>query len=130
VLYLASPYTHRRALIREQRYQIAVLETGRLMRAGHIIYSPIVHSHPIAVTCGLPDDWGYWRRVNSDILRRAAGLLVLGLEGWERSTGIEGEIAIAQHLGLPVAVIAVGDDPPEEFVAAAYPETHPELCAP
>ncbi len=47
MIYLASPYTHVDAAVRESRFDAACLAMSTLMRAGLSVYSPIVHSHPL-----------------------------------------------------------------------------------
>ncbi len=44
MIYLASPYTHVDAAVRESRFDAACLATSTLMRAGLTVYAPIVHS--------------------------------------------------------------------------------------
>ena len=48
-IYLAGPYSHKDPLIREQRFKMLNKYAAHLMRQGHIVYSPISMSHPIAV---------------------------------------------------------------------------------
>ena len=59
MIYLASPYSHPDATVREARFQAACRATASLIRAGHEVFSPIAHSHPLAAF-GLPTDWSFW----------------------------------------------------------------------
>lgn len=67
MIYLASPYSDPDPAVREQRYEAACAATVAMLRAGHVVFSPIVHSHPL-VAYGLPTDWAFWQRVNGDHL--------------------------------------------------------------
>lgn len=97
-IYLASPYTHEDPKIMELRYEAAAEKAGELMGEGHIVYSPITHCHPIAVKCGLPRDFAYWKRHAKSFILWADELWILRIPGWSISIGIGQEILIAQKL--------------------------------
>ena len=59
MIYLACPYSHPDNNVREHRFKMANRAAAKLMGEGHIIYSPISHTHPIAVEGDLPLDWAY-----------------------------------------------------------------------
>lgn len=88
--------------IMQERFELACEAAGKLMSRGEVVISAIAHSHPIAVRVGLPKDWEYWKRFDTEILSKCGRLLVLKLEGWQESKGVAEEIKIAQELGLPV----------------------------
>lgn len=117
MIYLASPYTHPDPAVREQRYRAACRVTASLIEAGDIVFSPIVHSHPMA-DYGLPSTWGFWRRQDQAFLERCDEVVVLTLDGWGESAGVQGEIGIAHELGKPVrylcpaTVLKDGQDTP------------------
>ena len=101
MIYLASPYSHPDSQIRRQRFRDACIATARLIRAGHIVFSPIVHGHPIA-EYGLPTDWRFWEPFDRAYLQRCDEVVVLMLDGWQESEGVQAEIRIAGELGKPV----------------------------
>ena len=107
LIYLASPYSHPDPAMRELRYKQACEVAALLMRDGHLVYSPIVHSHPLTAY-GLPADWDYWRRLDEEMLRRCDALAVLRLPGWEQSVGVQAELALARELGLKISPIIPG----------------------
>lgn len=102
MIYLACPYSHPDSNVREYRFMKANQMAARLMRAGHIVYSPISHTHPIAVDGGLPLDWVYWQSVDEFYIRLCERVIVLMLTGWESSKGVQAEIEIARALDKPV----------------------------
>jgi len=71
------------------------------MRVGHTIFAPICHSHPIA-RFGLPTDWSFWERQDREHLARCDEVVVLLLDGWRESRGVQAEIRLAENLGKPV----------------------------
>lgn len=101
MLYLASPYSHPEAAIREQRFRDVCRATAELMKRGENVFSPIVHSHPLVVY-GLPNTWKFWQRVDREYLEHCEKLVVLMLDGWRESIGVQAEIAIAGELQLPI----------------------------
>lgn len=105
MIYLASPYSHSEAVVREQRLRAACHATAQLIAAGHIVFSPIVHGHPL-VHHGLPTDWLFWERFDRDYLVRCNEVVVLMLDGWRESVGVAAEIRIAAELGKPVRYLA------------------------
>ena len=105
MIYLASPYSHPNSDVREHRYRKACRATVSLLRSGHVVYSPIVHSHPL-VKHGLPTDWAFWQQTDRELLRRCDEVIVLTLVGWRESIGVAAEIALARELGKPVRYAA------------------------
>jgi nucleoside 2-deoxyribosyltransferase len=101
VIYLASPYSHPDPAIREQRFQAGCQAAAALLRAGHIVFSPVIHSH-VLVAHGLPSDWEFWKHVDREHLERCDEVVVLMLDGWEESVGVAAEIRIARELGKRV----------------------------
>jgi hypothetical protein len=100
-IYLASPYSHPDPGIREQRFEAACLATAELVRRGTVVFSPIVHGHPL-VRFGLPTTWEYWSRFDHEYLRRCDRMIVLMLDSWQDSRGVQAEISLARELGLPI----------------------------
>ena len=102
MIYLACPYSHPNKDVREYRFRHANRAAAKLMREGHIIYSPISHTHPIAMEGGLPLDWAYWQSADEFYIRLCEKVIVLMLTGWKSSKGVQAEIEIARALDKPV----------------------------
>lgn len=105
MIYLATPYSHPEPAVMEQRFQDACRIAGLLMAQGEVVFSPIAHTHPIAVQCTLPRGWDYWERFDRDFIAACSKVLVARMDGWEQSKGVAAEIAIAKELGKPVEYI-------------------------
>ena len=105
MIYLASPYTHVDDAVRESRFDAACLATSTLMRAGLSVYSPIVHSHPL-VRYGLPIEWEFWQDHDCEHLRRCDSVIVLTLDGWKASRGVQAEIELAIEFDLPIRYLS------------------------
>ena len=108
MIYLASPYSHPDPAVREARYHAACRATASLLRAGMVVFSPVVHSHPL-VAFSLPGGWDFWERIDREYLARCDEVVVLMLGGWRESVGVWAEIEIARESGKPVRFLGVGD---------------------
>lgn len=100
--YLACPYSHKDETVKVSRFEAANKASSKLMKEGQYIFSPISHTHPIALAGGLPGGWDFWEGYDRRILSCCDKIVVLRVPGWETSTGVQAEIKIGQELGIPV----------------------------
>lgn len=103
LIYLAAPYRHNNPAVVEWRVEQINRKCAELMAAGHLVFSPISHSHPIAMQGNLPKNWAFWENYDRVMLSKCDELLVLKLPGWETSEGVQAEIRIAEGLGLTIS---------------------------
>ena len=75
-IYLAIPYTGHE----NRSFRVANLVAGMLMQQGHIVFSPISHTHPIAVECDLPKGWEYWKAFDEEFIGFCDELHVIMLD--------------------------------------------------
>lgn len=100
--YVATPYTNFSAG-RTAAFIMACRVTAELARAGLEVYSPIAHSHPVAVHGGLDAvDHEFWVRFDKPMVDRCDGLIVVTMEDWARSRGVTHEIREFERVGKPV----------------------------
>lgn len=107
-LYLACPYASGNASpdLREQRFQASNRAAAKLMGMGFKVFSPISHSHPIAIAGELPLHWDYWESYDREILKRSHTLVALTLDGWRESPGVQAEIQIAKSEGVRIFLMS------------------------
>jgi len=103
--YLAAPYSDPDIAIRLQRVDNINRVAGHLIAAGVMLFSPISHGHPIAMTVELPTDYAFWQRHAECMLHGASSIIILQLGGWAASEGITGEVEFADTLDLTVYVL-------------------------
>ncbi len=106
MIYLASPYSHPDRRVCQSRFDAACRKTAEIMRTGRLVFSPVVHGHPL-VRFGVPGDWMYWESFARHQLRWCDELVVLMLDGWEESHGVQAEIRMARELGKPQAFVSL-----------------------
>ena len=111
-IYIASPYSNPDPIVMRKRFDAVLRYTADCMKKGEIVYSPIVHNHPIAQVTELPATWDFWKRIDFTFLKRASELRVLMLQGWKESIGVTDEIGYAIMQDIPVT-----------YVSAYAPET-------
>lgn len=100
--YLATPYSKYPAGI-EQAFIIACQQAALLIREKIPVYSPIAHTHPVAVNGDIdPLDHKIWLPADQPLMDGALGLIVCKMETWEISTGIKHEIEAFQKAGKPI----------------------------
>lgn len=98
MIYLASPYSANPEALHAQ----TLTATAELVASGHVIFSPIVHCHPLAQQIALPTDFAFWQNYCLGMLERARELWVLTLPGWRDSKGVRAEIAFARKRRIPI----------------------------
>ena len=106
--YLAGPYTHKTFKKRWDRYCSLTKVAAKLMISGHTIYSPITQGHTAHRMCEMPVGWdGFWKRQSLNMLSQASRLIVVMLDGWEESVGVQAEIEHATLMAIPIYYIGV-----------------------
>ena len=105
MIYLASPFSHPDAGVRQQRFEAACRAAAALIRQGKTVFAPIAHSYGICAH-GIPHDWQFWQRHDRRYLEVCDEVVVLMLDGWQESVGIQAEVAIAREFGKPVTFLS------------------------
>jgi len=111
LIYLASPYTYKHEdpeqvdLIQRLRFEAVCSFAAQLMLDGLRVFSPISHTHPIALAGELPVNWEYWEKYDREMLSFCKRVIVLMLPGWKTSTGVQSEIEISREMGIPVEYV-------------------------
>lgn len=105
LIYLASPYSHVDVAVREARFRRVCEHAAKMMQRGSFVFSPIAHTHPIAVTGELDTGFAYWSEYDRKMIAVCDELHVLMLDGWRESVGVSAEILIADELGNPVVYV-------------------------
>ena len=100
LIYLAAPYSDPDPAVRLVRFEKINVAASYLMRRGLHVFSPISHSHPIALAGGLPTGWDFWEEYDTAILSTCRAFVVLMLPGWDKSTGVGGETRVARRLNI------------------------------
>ena len=103
-IYLATVYSGTPKQ-QEERFVKVNKIAADLMAKGFLVFSPISHTHPIALAGDLPKDWEFWKEYDSTFIKWADEIHVFMQDGWKKSTGVTAEIRIAKKLNKPVLFI-------------------------
>lgn len=105
LVYLASPYSHKDKAVMEERFRKVNKVAAKLMTMGMHVFAPISHTHPIALEGELPKGWDFWEAYDTAMISRCTSLIVVMLDGWKESVGVQAEIKIAKQYELPVSYV-------------------------
>lgn len=96
MIYLASPYSSPFRETRDERFNNACLAVSKMLKKRLNVFSPIVHSHPVAEKTDIGHDFGVWAAWDFEMLDLCEEVWVLLLWGWDSSIGVSKEIARAR----------------------------------
>lgn len=106
MIYVACPYSHEMASVREERFQMVNSYAAWLIKGGNLVFSPISMSHPISKH-GIDPHWNGWVKLDLEFLKHATVLHVLQLHGWKLSLGLFDEIYFAKRNNIAIKSIDV-----------------------
>lgn len=102
LVYLGTPYSKYPAGI-ERAFRDAASLAGKLLTVGVKSYSPIAHTHPIAIHGQLdPYDHAIWLPFDAAIMDKSDAMIVAMMDGWDVSYGIKHEIEEFTKAGKPI----------------------------
>jgi hypothetical protein len=104
MIYLASPYSHPDPKVMQLRYEQVLKYQAMLIKQGNVVYCPIAVGHPM-VKLGLKTDWGFWEKQDRYFLFNSSKVVVLKLDGWEKSIGLQAEIKQAEKLDMKIVYV-------------------------
>jgi hypothetical protein len=109
LIYVGTPYSKYPGGI-EPAFVDAAKLTARLMSEGLKVYSPIAHTHPLAIYGGLdPFDHSIWLPFDGAMMNKSDAILVAMMAGWEASLGIRHEIQVFIEADKPVYFLDPAD---------------------
>lgn len=100
--YVASPYSHPNPDMMVARHRLIESAVAVMLQDGMFVYSPIVHCHEIAMNHEMKTGFNYWENYNRAMLRKADRMIVMTIDGWKESKGVQAEVKYAQELGLDI----------------------------
>lgn len=102
LVYLATPYSKYRPDI-DAAFRDASALAAKLLKLGVKVYSPIAHTHPIAIYGSIdPLDHAIWMPFDEAMMTAASALVVAQMHGWRESKGVLHEIKFFAEQRKPV----------------------------
>lgn len=105
IVYLACPYTDPEPDVREDRFRCANKAAAHLVEQGLIVYSPISMTHPIDLVLAAEGETKgpeYWVPFDEAFMTVCSRMIILKLDGWEKSIGVQRETEWFKRRGRPV----------------------------
>ena len=88
---------------------MACREAAALIKRGISIYSPIAHTHPIAVYGEIdPLDHDIWLPADEPFMRAARGMILLMTPDWRTSRGLKHEVEFFTAAEKPIIYMIPG----------------------
>lgn len=104
--YLASPYTHKNIDVMKIRAEIVTKAAVDLLRLNVYVFAPIAYNAPWE-RHDLPGDWEFWEPFDKAFVERMDAVVVLTIDGWDRSVGVKAEIEFANEKNIPVRYLSL-----------------------
>ena len=109
MMYLAAPYTHTQAWVREARVRVTAQVAGELARAfiHDWVFAPTLQGHAVAphLPLYIVRDHAFWMRQCEQALAEAERMILLPLPGWLQSKGIRQELQFCWSHGIRVTML-------------------------
>ena len=107
IAYVSAPYSKiddKHALMR-----LIAKQSGMWMLAnpGWFAITGLVHHYAAQECSELGTDYVFWETWCEEFLQQCDKLLVLEIDGWDNSVGVQAEIALAHRLMIPVEYLKV-----------------------
>lgn len=116
--YLSTPYSKYGGGL-DAAHRVACKQAAVCIKAGISVYSPIGHTHCIAMLGNIdPLDHNIWLPADEPLMNAACGIIVVMMPGWKESFGMAHEIALVARAGKPI-VYMTPDVAPIEGVMSA-----------
>ena len=104
--YLAAPYSG----MEEFSFRMSCAVAARLLDDGELVFSPIVHSHPMeAYMVDHKGDHDFWIEFDTHLMERCQMLYVLAIDGWEKSKGVRFEIEWFVRKSRPIFLLKIDE---------------------
>jgi hypothetical protein len=101
-IYLATPYSHPDQKIEKERFIAVSKAAAHLFSKGFFVFSPISHAHPMKVYGEMEGGWETWAEYDSYMLVGCEAMVILTLDGWKESEGVQNEVEIAKLANTPI----------------------------
>ena len=101
VYYLASPYTHKDWRVKKERADAVTKAAVDLLHHGVFCFAPIAYNEPWE-KYDLPGDWRFWEKFDKAFIVKMDAIIVLTLDGWDKSVGVTAEVEYAKSINKPV----------------------------
>jgi hypothetical protein len=131
LVYLATPYSHAEASVREKRFHAVSRCAGWLMLNKNVyVFSPISMTHQMWLEMqnmpGAGFEWQFWANFDEFMVDKCREFWIYCAEGWEKSVGVTAERKIADKYEIVVRYVTE-DGNGGYVVSTDVPQSVPSL---
>lgn len=118
LLYISSPFSSKEKVIQDERVEYNVKFIGAMFRCAQKLgtkvdlFAPVIQESLVYEKCNFTDEekkYLYKNEVNWGILKKSDGMIVLMLEGWDKSRGVALEIEYCGKHNIPIYYLKYRD---------------------
>lgn len=106
-IFLACPYSHADENVVHERFIACNKVAAKIAEAGNVIFSQVTMSHPINLVLQKTEKANIgkmWAPIDAVFLEMMEELIILDLDGWDKSAGIKREIEFYEGRGQRVSL--------------------------
>lgn len=104
MIYVASPYYNPSSEVIQERMEKIYKFIGEYIKLGIHVITPLF-MHEVAVRHNLDGTYAFWDKYCLDLLKRCDKMIVLCLDGWKESRGVNAEIEFCEANNIPIEYI-------------------------
>lgn len=104
--YLASPFSHNNVFVRFKRFWQITRIGAKLVKLGYHIIPPITSSYLLGILGDIKGDFETWKSIDLHYIDVSDAVIVITMDGWNRSKGVVAEIKHAQTTNKPIYYIS------------------------
>ena len=124
MIYLSVPYSSLDPNIRADRVARVRHVMAAMMAQGHLTVCPVAMNHEAIeqLADGMGPRGSYWQRLEAALATVCDELVVVAVDGWRESRGVQREIALFEEQSKPVRLLQADAEPtalgrPEELAS-------------
>ena len=103
------PYSDPAMRVVNTRMAIYCREMAKYVLRGECVIGVLFFHYALPHEPKLGSDWAAWKSYSEALILKCAKVRVIMVHGWDKSTGVKGEIEFAEAHGIPVEYVTAGD---------------------
>ncbi|ENI7574785.1 DUF1937 family protein [Salmonella enterica] len=106
-IFLACPYSHANKDVVHRRFLACNRVAAQIVESGNVVFSQVSMSHPINLEMKKTEKANIgklWAPVDAIFLDMMVELIIVDLDGWDKSAGIQREIEFYKSRGQRVSL--------------------------
>lgn len=104
-IYVAAPYSDDDINVVDQRVANIMQYVAQLFKQGNYAFSVVLHCHEMSKVHNIPKTYDFWEGYCETMISHCDCVHVLMIPGYEQSTGVNGEIDLANKYNKQIVYI-------------------------